>query len=391
MRTAVPTDASLLVRDARNGAGPGGSLRAGAFVSVEVRERLGPSLYRITVGSRSLVASSEALLQPGVLVRAKVERSGDALILRLVDAGKGSREALDAALLKAGLPRDDAGRAALTALLAAGVSPDAAALGRVRRAALRSAAGRDEAGLVELAARMEAKLMPADDEALSALARAGDGREGGGSGPGADGGGSRPDPGADGGSRGEDGRGDADSRLEGGLDLDRDLALSIPAAELPKTLGLFLKALATRVAPSPAGRAAADRLSDADRLGVFNHAKGGDGGWIIMPFSFALDSVAFKGGLRVQLPRIPGGRGRIELRFDAESGSDARAWCAALAYGGGAGATLRMSAPDGAGGRRYRSRFESFARELAAVGCAAFAGGPDDEAPSRRGGVDVDA
>jgi len=273
------------------------------------------------------------------------------------------------------------------------MSPDSGALGRVRRAALRAqGAGRDEAeGLVELAARMESKGIAADDEALSALDRAGDGR-GGGSGPGS--GGDGQDGSASGHSRGEEpggfGREEPGLGLEGGFDLDRDLDLSIPSEGLPRALASFLKALATRIAPSSDAELAATALSDADRLGLFNHAKGRDGGWILLPFRFALDSVAFKGGLRIQLPCIPGGRGRIEARFDAETGDSGRAWSASLAFGGGARAALVIRAPEDMRGRRFRSRFESFARELAALGCAASAG-REGEAGIVPGGVELDA
>jgi hypothetical protein len=420
MKTAGSADASLLVRGADNGAGrgagPRAGLKAGAVVFVEVRERLAPDSYRIAVGTRLMTASSRAVLEPGSLLKARVERSGDGFILRLLDAGRGPRDAAAQAILKAGLPLDAASRAALAALLGAGMSPDAAALGRVRQAALRgalraaqgaAAAGSDdESGLVELAARMEAKGIDAEESALDALASAGDGRSGGrfteGKGDGDDRG------------KGSDGGGDSPEGLSEGaaepihpedLDFDADFSRYLPERDLPAGLGAFLKVLILRAGgerESSAQSSGASGGEDSESLGLFNHAKGKDGAWLLVPFRFALDSVAFAGSFRIQLPYVPGGPGRIDARFDSSGEGRARTWIASLSFGGGARPALRLEAPGDAEPTRFRPLLDSFRAEMAALGLTAASSPrtesqPYAEPPSAAsgraggGGFDLDA
>jgi|GEM_PF-1543264 len=399
MKTAGPADASFLVRGAEAGAGRGESLKAGAVVSIEVRERIGSDLYRIAAGPRLFTASSTAFLEPGALLRARVERSGDNLLLRILDAAgprsAAVRDAAATALIKAGLPADDAARAALTALLGAGISPDGAALGRVRRAALRAQAIRalaegseDEAGLVELAARMEAKGLVADEAALEAVATAGDGRSGrGDGGSGKD----REDRGA-----GPQGRPVPDETdPTAAFDLERDFERSIPEQDLAPFLGAFLKALVARTG-QPSGDAVESPEAGSDvkgeYLGLFNHVKGRGGGWLLVPFRFALDSVDFAGNFRIQLPYVPGGPGRIEARFDASGSGAPRTWRASFSFGGGARAVVRVEAPSGEESPRFRSFFAAFEAEMAASGCAAaFERKLGRAGAGTDGGFDLDA
>lgn len=388
MKTAGSVDASLVVRVADTGAGRGESLKAGAVVYVELRERLGPGLYRIAVGPRLMTAASSALLEPGTMLKARVDRSGDGLVLRMLDAGRGTRDAAAQAILKAGLPLDEASRIALAALLGAGMAPGGAALGRVRQAALRAAAsGReDESGLVELAARMEAKGLAAEESLLDRIARSGDGRSGdwgGGRSGGRSGAGGGGGEGADGPARASD------------FDLERDFERAIPVDELPAGLGAFLRALVLRTGEAggaPPESPAPSEGVGGDELGLFNHVKAKDGAWLLVPFRFALDSVAFAGNLRIQLPYVPGGPGRIEARFDASSGAEPETWRASLSFGGGSRPALRVAAPSGALSPRFRSLIEAFEAGMAGSGCSAAVGrSGGGEGGATGGGFDLDA
>lgn len=89
MRTIGPNEASLRIVDASAGAGRAQSLKAGAVVSVLIRERIDPGagragadaqLYSVAVGSRILVASSSTPLVLGSVLRARVESSGATLL-----------------------------------------------------------------------------------------------------------------------------------------------------------------------------------------------------------------------------------------------------------------------------------------------------------------------
>jgi hypothetical protein len=391
MKTAGSTDASFLVKGADAGAGRGESLRAGAFVFIEVRERLSPELYRIAVGSRLMTASSRAALEPGALLRAKVERSGDGFILRMLDSGRRAKDAAAQAILRAGLPVDEASRMALAALLGSGMPPEGASLSRVRRAALKAAGREDEAGLVELAARMEAKGLAADDAALEALSLAGDGRSGG-----SDGRGGGRDSGRDG--RGEE-RGDGSDRAAegagqaGGFDLERDFSRLIPEESLAGELGAFLRALTLRASGEDGASLEAPGSSGSvgnEGLGLFNHAKAKDGGWLLVPFRFALDSVAFAGNFRIQLPYVPGGTGRIEARFDATCEGSSEAWKASLSFGGAARPALRIEAPGNGESSRFSSLIASFESRMAAAGCSVALGRIAAGAGEREG-FDLDA
>jgi len=188
MRTPGPVDPSLRIVDAGAGQGAGqeAGLKAGALVSVVVRERLGSGLYRVSIGRELLTASSSFPLELGSTLKARVESSGSGLLLRLASQ-EGPALARDlspsaaraaSALAAAGLPNDQAARSALAALLREGMAPEARSLARVRRAALRDGESGGEG--TDLAAKMEAKGMSAEEAALSDILSFMDGRGGGG-------------------------------------------------------------------------------------------------------------------------------------------------------------------------------------------------------------------
>jgi hypothetical protein len=267
----------------------------------------------------------------------------------------------------------------------------------VRRAALRAqAAGReDEAGLVELAARMEAKGLAAEEAALDALALAGDGRNGDREGRGGSPG-DRPGGREDGPAGSADGTEESDPASD--FDLDRDFARSIPESELPASLAAFIKALALRAGSEGSGTGDSPKAAGeaptglggvkAEYLGLFNHAKARDGAWLLVPFRFALDSVAFAGNFRIQLPYVPGGPGRMQARFDASRGGSSRTYLASLSFGGGARPVLRVAAPEGEDSSRFRSLLAAFEAEMAVSGCAVLRGRADADADR---GLDLDA
>jgi hypothetical protein len=381
MRTPGPVNPSLRLVDPS--AGRGKVPEAGALVFVAVREKLGSEggteLYRISLGSRSLTALSSARLEPGTTLKARVERSGDAISLRILPpdrAGGAAREAAQAALSAAGLPNDQAARAALGALLREGAAPEARALSRVRRAALLEGEGGGRK--TELAAMMEAKGLPAESESIEAIAEAlsGGGRDG-----------------AEGGWRGEDspGGGHREGRgeprlgpLEPGFGLERDLELEIPEDDLSRALAGLFRAMALRVG------------EDGGKLAVFNQLRGPEGSWVLVPFRFSLDEVAFAGSFRIQLPYVLGGPGRFEARFTASRGSIPGAameeWSLFSSFGGGGPASLILLAPEGKAGLA-RSRIAALEASLAELGCRLRLRGAQGTSPLDAGleGLDLDA
>lgn len=330
----------------------------------------------MAIGGRLVTASSSVILEPGALLRARVERSGEGLLLRLAAkegrepaARDGAAARAAAALSAAGLPSDPAARAAFAALLREGMAPDARALARVRRAALRDAdSGGEEA---DLAAKMEAKGMPAEEEALGEILFLMEGRGGEGEGGGE---GKEPEP---------------DARPPAGLaaepfapgDLDEDFSVELPEGELPRYLAALLRSLAMR------------QGGGCDSLALFNHLRSPEGSWVILPFRFDLDAVDFAGSFRIQLPYVRGGQGRFEAVFSASRGPSTEDWSFFVSFGGGRAPSLRIDAPRGAEARA-RSRVEALARSLAARSCSVRIGGGDrGEEPSGAGvaGLDFDA
>ena len=177
MRPLGPAGAPLLLADA----GSGAQLRTGVSVSVTVLERLSPGRYAIVAGGLILRARTDAVLQPGSVLRARVERAdgGPGLVLRLLPdkpQAAGLQDGLDALLARSGLQADAAGRLAAAALLTQGEAAAAGALARVRKAVLDGRASaaledgdKDAEDRARLAARMEAKGLGATADAVDLL------------------------------------------------------------------------------------------------------------------------------------------------------------------------------------------------------------------------------
>jgi hypothetical protein len=376
MRTPGPVDPSLrlVTTGADRGAGPAAGLKAGSFVLVEVRENLGGGLYRVAIGGRLVTASSTFPLEPGSRFKARVERSGEGLSLRLTPRESGAvaaREAVSSAAL-AGIPADPATRAAAAALLREGMAPEARALARVRRAVLRDAESGGEYG--DLAAKMEAKLLPADEGPLAEILSLLEGRG----------------EGAGGERRGEEKRerereGSAQAGRAPGAgepgDLEGDFSLDLPEDEVPRRLAQLFRALAMRAG------------GGCDSLSLFNHLRGPECTWVIVPFRFDLDEVAFNGGFRIQLPYVRGGQGRFEAFFKASRGPLAEDWSFFVSFGGGRPPSLRIEMPKGsAAGIVARSQLDVLARSLAVHSCSVRSHERDDfPSGTFRAGFDLDA
>ena len=380
MRTPGPVDPltlRLVNTGADRGAGPRAGLKAGASVFVEVRERLGGELYRVAIGGRLVTASSAFPLEPGSTLRARVERSSEGLSLRVVARESAAAVARAAAspTASAGLPADPATRVAAAALLREGVSPEVRALARVRRAALRDAESGGESS--DLAAKMEAKGMPADEEALAEVLSFFESR---GSGAGGAGGGERREP-----ERGGSAPAGRAPESSGLADLEGDFSLELPEDELPQGLARLFRAMATRAG------------GGCDSLSLFNHLRGPESSWVIVPFRFDLDAVAFNGGFRIQLPYVRGGPGRFEAFFKASRGPLAEDWSFFISFGGGRPPSLRIGMPKGkASGADASSRLDILARILAVNSCSVRSHERADppfgaERGAERAGFDLDA
>ena len=342
-------------------------------------------LYRVSMRSESdraifgkglLVASSTHSLEPGSLMKARVERRGDTILLRMSSRepsspSRGQARAQASTLVSAaGLPPDAAAFSALTALLREGMAPESRSLARVRRVALKE----DGEG-IRLAARMEAKGIPAEGEVLDGLLKgcaaalsfggrgASDSKEG------------ETNPGS--------------ARQEGGAefgDLERDIERSVPAAELPRVLAAFLRALATRTGPEVDGPG-----HEGASLALFNHLRGPEGSWVIVPFCFALDAIDFAGNFRIQLPYVRGGAGLVEAHFSVSRGEEPEYWTIFLGFGGGRDSMLRIEAPDSRTSSMAGDSFDAFAAELAAMRCSLRIGPRREAEGAGSEGFDLDA
>jgi hypothetical protein len=392
-----PIDTSLLLIDtsAGRGAGQPASLKAGAFVSLTVLERLssrpgdlaGTNGYLVRAGSRVLEVRAARLagtvLEPGTKLRAKVESNASGgLALRLLPASKGSlagpvarnlpRDPGDrqaATFAAAGLPNDSASRTALAALLGESARPDPRALARVRRAALRDSG---EGGLADMAAKMEAKGIRADADAVDELIVLSDARSGG------EGGGDSAGSGGSG-SGGDSARGERELPVPA-VDLSRGFRAEFDEDDLPRALGDFIRCLASR------------SDSGSGKLALFNHLRGKEGSWVILPFRFALDEVDFSGSFRIQLPYLRGGQGRFEAFFSASRGLESEDWSFFVSFGGAHPSSLRLVKPKSA--KLSADRIEAFAAELAVISCSLQVSErelPGSSALGRRGGFDFDA
>ena len=348
MRTPGPNEVSLKLVDASAGAGRGESLRAGALVSVVVRERIGPETYRVAIGPRLLTATSSAQLDVGTVLKARVERSGEAILLRMLV--RDSHASAASLLTAAALPNDPAARVAIAALLREGIAPEARALARVRRAALREAA--DGGEWTDLAAKMEAKGIPAEGAALEGLMQ--------GCGSAFSGGGQDPGNG-DGRGGGQESDQELDQEpdvldVKRAFDLSHDFSREVQEDELPEFLGAVLRGIASRSGGDGA-------------LTLFNHLRGPEGSWVFVPFRFALDEVDFKGSFRIQLPYIRGGQGRFEADFSASCGSVSEDWSFSLGFGGGRALALRIEGSETGKGSLAGTRIDELAAGLASLSC----------------------
>jgi hypothetical protein len=253
------------------------------------------------------------------------------------------------------------------------MAPEARSLARVRRAALRDGESGSEA--TDIAAKMEAKGMIAEDEAIDGILSFMGSRGGGGRGRGE--------------GQGE-GRGDKGARLpreEGpspghappeAVDPDNDFRADVPEGELPRFLADLLRSIASR---SGGG---------CDPLSLFNHLRGPEGSWVIVPFRFDLDAVDFAGSFRIQLPYVRGGQGRFEAFFSASRGSSSEDWSFFIGFGGGRAPSLRIEAPRGGAAESLaRSGLDTLAAELAAYSCSVRLG--DRGGDHGAGGLDLDA
>jgi hypothetical protein len=272
------------------------------------------------------------------------------------------------------LPNDQAARSALAALLREGMAPEARSLARVRRAALRDGESGGEG--TDLAAKMEAKGMSAEEAALSDILSFMNGRGGGGR--------SRDD------GRGEEGREAAPEALSPeeiapkalapseAVDQDKDFLVEVPEDELSTVLAGLFRAIVSRAGGS------------CDSLSLFNHLRGPEGSWVIVPFRFELDAVDFAGSFRILLPYVRGGQGRFEAFFSASRGPSSEDWSFFAGFGGGRAPSLRIDPPrGGAIGSRARSGLAALADELAAFSCSVRLG--DRGVDHGSGGLDLDA
>lgn len=372
MRPIGPADAPFLVPNA----GQGAELRAGVSISVTVLEKTSPGLYRVLVGSKSLLASSQSELSPGSVFRARVEKApqGSSLLLRLLPE-RGGDDGLAQLLKGTGLPLDAATRLAALALLDSGEALSPENLARVRRAAIgREGLRGSPEDRAEAAARLESKGLASSEDAVDALLGFADGsREGAWQGEGR---GGSPRGGSDGpGSRGGVGHEEASRQLP-----DPDLE---PDA-FARDLGAFIKSLCTASADDKAARI----------LGLANHARSRGEDLVELPFHFSLDRVAFAGSFRILLPYMPSGPGRFDARFTAtregeadDSGGNSSEWAFSLSSGGGVRPSLVLFPPsDRHEAERLLPAFEA---ELEKQGCAVRLGVRKDVEP--RGELDLDA
>lgn len=346
---------------------------------MEVLERLGPELFRVSAGGLVVKASAQAWLKPGAMFSARVERSEAGFVLRALPERK---DAVQSLILRSGLPDDRLSRLAVSALLREGLAPEARSLARVRRAASRT--GEDEASdRLSSAARLEAKGIAAEDSFVDAVSARG------GSGRGADQGEGRGDEGrgrarteapeGEGPAEPRDESSDEGSREAQAFDPGRDFERSYPPAKLPSALASLLRALSMRSG------------GNGDFLSLFNHLRGPEGSWIHLPFAFELDSIAFAGSFRLKLPYAVGGPGRMEARFSASrrGEEEKRDWSLALRFGGDRHSVLRIAVDDEKSLAAAGRLLSSLEGELSAFECSVSLADPYEE--TEAGGLDVDA
>ncbi|HUX38461.1 MAG TPA: hypothetical protein VMV44_11220 [Rectinemataceae bacterium] len=311
-------------------AGSGAQLRTGVVVSVRVLADLGQGLWRLRAGDSELVARSERNLAPGMSFRAKVEAGATAIVLHPL-VNDGSRQAT--LLAKLGLPDDSASRLALMASLVEGMRPEAARLGRIRRA-LRGGEGGEgeERDRAAMAARLEAKGLASGPEAVDLLESlaggdGGDSRGGGDENHGRD----RKYPLGLSEKEGDRPRPDSIGSNEGG---------GGKSAE-PVDIAVLLTSL-VRAHAAPAS----DEV--AAFLGLFNHL--GKKGGVLLPFSLCIGSIAFKGSLLLHLPYFSGlpvfVEGRFSTHRQASNEGSASSWYFVYESQGRGKSRIRLELPE---------------------------------------------
>ncbi len=225
-------------------------------------------------------------------------------------------------LLSLGMGQDASGIAAAEAWLSRGLVPDASGLARVRRAVAAGIPG-EERERAAMACRLEAKGLGATPEAVDRLLAIESGRD-------------------------SEGRSDEDFRRADGGDDAHDSLLTELAA--------MLALLCSR------------RDGDFALLGLFNqlHASEPD---VLVPFSFQLGSIAFKGSFRLHLKRMSRVPASMEGRFtvfpEGSSPEGGTLWGFSLTVRAGAANLLRIQPP-------HDGRVRDWLRlgtSLAASGC----------------------
>lgn len=405
------------------GTGAERELRTGAFVSFKVLGESGPGLYRVLVAGRERSLLSEVPLATGSFVRGRLQPAGAGSgataaapgadgadgLLRLVGApaaleasaepsaaghaapGAGPASRAAAELGRLGLPASPPFLAALGALLAAGLRPEAALMKRLVRLVDRPGLeleGREARARLELGARLESKGLAAEEESVGALLRSWAGEAGG-------------EGGADGGTGRQDGdlaeveqtialdgdpaEGEGQSGAEGGGGESGDGAsrrrLPVPPAAALLEEGELVSALA-------AGLRAIAESADAGSgfLGLQNQLRDASGAWVLVPFAFSLDRIDFRGSLRLRLPPLPGGPLRLVAGFEAGPAGRASTWELDLRLGEPGGDVLVL-APSS----RYHTKvglWADLAARLSALGLRLVAG---DGERGAGGGLDIQA
>lgn len=251
------------------------SVHSGDRVQVHILRAIGTNKWLATVRGRSLQVASAEHLDVGARYRARAEWSGPRLILRLIGESARSRT----------ISGDSSGRygATLAAALRRGGVELKPELERRLRTLLAETAKSDLKNARLLGIMADKGLLPSA-ESLDVLRRVLDGEvreyddtadEGGGS------------------------RNDNNPERRGGGD---------PRRQPPENEHGRRSLCAKRVERDKLGEAVADILSEfgepgqgGGALAAFNHSRGAQDDWIVVPFDIAIDTVELSGSIRVQI------------------------------------------------------------------------------------------
>lgn len=236
------------------GARPRAGLRSGQIVRANVIKQLAPSKWMLGIGGRTIAASAERTLTPGMSFLAQVRIESGTILLQPYSEVGGQAGALRF-LAAEGLPQDDLSVTILRALLRSGMPLDPARI----RSAYAFFRARDQVSARQVRAYLimqQKGIEPSADaldrfvDALDGFSGRGDSRRGGEGGAGHRGAGHRGDG---------HGEGHAPPQRRGSQQRSADETVS---------------ELATR------------REDDAtDLLHAFNHLDSGRGHWVVIPFS----------------------------------------------------------------------------------------------------------